>query len=114
MAAGNYDFTIEQGATLKTDFIWKDETGSVVDLTGGTARMQIRPSLSSETIVLELTTENGGLVIGGETGKVTMNISASQSSAITRGGVYDLEVVVGPVVTRLLQGVVSISKEVTR
>lgn len=114
MAAGNYDFTIEQGATLKTDFIWRDDAGALVNLTGATARMQIRPNVSSEEILLELTTENGGLILGGETGKVTMLITAAQSSLMVRGGVYDLEIVIGSVVTRLLQGTVAISKEVTR
>lgn len=114
MAAANYDFTIEQGATEVRTFTWKTSAGTPIDLTGYTARMQLRPMLTSETKLLDLTTENGGITLGGVNGTVVVTISASQTAALTRGGVYDLELVNGPIVTRFVQGTVSISKEVTR
>ena len=42
MAAGQYNFTIEQGSTLKKQFTYKDSTGAVVDLDGYDVRMQLR------------------------------------------------------------------------
>lgn len=114
MAAANYDFEIEQGATEVRTFTWKTSDGTPLNLTGYTARMQIRPSVSSSEITLELTTENGGIALGGALGTVVVTMSATQTSAMSRPGVYDLELVNGPVVTRFIQGGVTVSREVTR
>ena len=114
MAAATYDFEIEQGTTLNKQMVWKDSTGAPVDLSGYTARMQLRPSISSDTVLLDLTTENGGITLGGALGTITLHFTDAQTSALTKGGVYDIEVVTGGNVTRLIQGAISLSKEVTR
>ena len=46
MAAAQYDILIEQGATFSRTFVWKDSSEVAVDLTGYTARMQIRKTKS--------------------------------------------------------------------
>lgn len=114
MPAAIYDFEIEQGTTLNKQMVWKGSTGAPVDLSGYTARMQMRPSVSSDTVLLNLTTENGGITLGGALGTITLHFTAAQTSALTKGGVYDIEVVTGGDVTRLIQGAISLSKEVTR
>ena len=55
MAAGRYLLTIEQGATTDLLLEYKDSNGNPVDLSGYTARMQIRPSVDSSTTHLSLT-----------------------------------------------------------
>lgn len=87
-----------------------------VDLTGFTARMQIRPSLSSETVIHSLTTENGGITLGDATGTVELLIPATATDDFDfTAAVYDLEIIDGSgVVTRLLSGNIALSKEVTR
>lgn len=84
-----------------------------VDLTGATARMQIRAGLGG-AVLLELTTENGGLAITGP-GTITRTLSATQTAALTwTDGVYDLEVEYADgTVQRYLQGAVTVSREVT-
>jgi hypothetical protein len=116
MSAGSYDIYIEQGATLSLPIVWKDSAGTIINITGYTARMQVRQSVNSSTILLTATTENGKLVIDGSAGKVTISLSATDTAAITwLTGVYDLELVSsGGVVTRLLEGSVVVSREVTR
>lgn len=116
MPAGLYDLLIEQGATFVKDIVWKDGYGVAVDVVGYTARMQIRPHTSSDTVMLSATTENGYIVIGPEAGTIHISIPATVTAALTQSrGVYDLEMVdPDGVVTRLLQGGVAISKEVTR
>lgn len=112
---GTYDFTLYQGATFQRVLTWKDEAGDVTDLTGYTARMHIRTNLDADDAFITLTTENGGITLGGEEGTITLLISATDTAAITYAtGVYDLELITGSTVTRLLQGQVDISKEVTR
>lgn len=86
-----------------------------VDLTGYTARAHFRSSVGAAAVLLELTTENGGIEIHPE-GLVTIVIGEEQTAAITwSAAVYDLELV-DPVgaVTRLVEGDVTVSPEVTR
>jgi hypothetical protein len=112
---GIYNFTINQGATFSRVITWKDESGDEVDLTGYTARLMVRTSLAAPEPFITLTTENGGITLGGAAGTITLSISATDTAAISENaGFYDLEMILGSVVTRLLQGAVSISREVTR
>jgi len=115
MAATTYDILIEQGATFSQVITYKDN-GVAVNLTGYTARMQVRSTLESATTVVELTTANGRIALGGAAGTITLTISATDTAGLTAGrGVYDLELVSGSgIVTRLLQGVATISRNVTR
>jgi hypothetical protein len=115
MAATTYDILIEQGATYSQVITYK-EAGVAVNLTGYTARMQVRSTLESATTVVELTTANGRIALGGTAGTITLTIASTDTAALTSGrGVYDLELVSGSgIVTRLLQGVATISRNVTR
>jgi hypothetical protein len=110
----NYDFCILQGATFERVIRWKAD-GDNVNLAGYTARMQIRSTAASATTTLSLTTENSRIALGAA-GTITLSISATDTAAITAGRyVYDLELVsAGGIVTRLLQGVVTVSANVTR
>jgi hypothetical protein len=115
MAATTYDILIEQGATYSQVITYK-EAGVAVNLTGYTARMQVRATLESASTLVELTTANSRIALGGTAGTITLTISATDTAALTSGrGVYDLELVSGSgIVTRLLQGVATISRNVTR
>jgi len=115
MAATTYDLLIEQGATFSQLITYK-EAGVAINLTGYTARLQVRSTLESASTVVELTTANGRIALGGAAGTITLTISATDTAALTSGrGVYDLELVSGGgIVTRLLQGVATISRNVTR
>ena len=86
------------------------------DLTGYTARMQIRETLESTTTLEELTTSNGGITLGGTAGTITLLLTATETAALTfETAVYDLEIVSGAgVVTRLMHGKVVLVDEVTR
>lgn len=116
MAAGTYDLELEQGATFALTVTWRDSASAPINLTGYTARMQIRKTVSAPTTILSLTDANGGLTLGGAAGTIAIAISATQTAAITASaGVYDLELVAANgFVTRVLEGSVNISKEVTR
>jgi len=115
MPATTYDLLIEQGATFSQVITYK-ESGVAVNLTGYTARMQVRATLESASTLVELTTANSRIALGGTAGTITLTISATDTEALTAGrGVYDLELVSGSgIVTRLLQGVATISRNVTR
>lgn len=114
------NLTIYQGATFDDSAVWKagETKASVqpVDLTGCTARMQIREKIDSPTPLLELTTENGRIVLGGVTGEIAFSLDPVLTAALTwRSGVYDLEIVYPDgAVRRLFSGAVTVSREVTR
>lgn len=112
-----HNFFVYRGATFSEQIEWKDENGVAIDLSGFTARMHMRDTLEATTPFLTLTTENGGIALGGAAGTVDLLASAAATSAISAtSGVYDLELVAGDgvTVTRLLEGLVTISPEVTR
>lgn len=109
------DKVIQQGVTFAKRFLWKDAAGTPIDLTGYSARMQGRRSASSPDVLMEFSTELGSIVLGGVDGTIDLRLSAQETSAIEKGGVYDLELTSpGGVVTRLLEGTFEISREVTR
>jgi hypothetical protein len=116
MAAAVYDFYIEQGATFYQPLVWKDSNDDPVDLTGYIARMQIRKTVKSPDPLISLTTENGRITLGGDQGTITLEIDADDTADFTTFcGVYDLEVEASDgTVTRLLEGQIEISREVTR
>lgn len=108
---------IYQGQDLDDLSTWKAGTPAVpVDLTGCTARMQIRPSVDSSDVLLELTTANNRIVLGGVDGTINLLLTAAETSAITwLAGTYDLEIIMSTgKIRRLMYGGVSVSKEVTR
>jgi len=126
MAAGKYTFFIEQGATTDFELVWKDNNGNPVDLSSYSARMQIRSdygvslicslssSLDADGTGLNLSGSNGTTPLA--SGSIGIFISAASSSAFTFGEAkYDLELehTSTSYVTRLIEGKVKLSKEVT-
>jgi hypothetical protein len=109
------DILIEQGATFRHTLLVK-QGGLPFDLTSYTVRMQVRRSYSVEALLLELTESNGRILVDPEEGRIDLSIDAEDTEALSfKDGVYDLEIEsVGGEVTRLLQGVVTLSPEVTR
>lgn len=114
--AARLDLVIEQGATFNVTMTWKDSTGTAVaGLDNWSARMYLKTSKSESSTVLELTTANGGVVLGDNPGEVKLFISDSDTAAMTDvAGVYDLELISpSSVVTRLLAGKWKLDTEVT-
>ena len=119
------DIVIFQGATFnQTLFYETGEPSAPVNLTGYSAKMHIRSKPESKALILELSTATGGgngritLGTNGDftTGAINLFISASDTASLSvcQNAVYDLELTSGSVVTRILQGNVIISPEITR
>lgn len=111
--AGRYRLKIDQGSTVRMALRWL-RGGEPVDLTGCRARMEIRTAVGG-ALIHRLDTENGGLQVDGPDGVIRIRVEAEESSAWTAlAGVYDLEVVwPDGTVTRLIEGQVQVSPEVT-
>ena len=86
-----------------------------LNITGYTVRMMVRPTPSSSTVVLNLSTDNGGITVVGATGTITISVSATNMDAVAaRTYRYDLELVTGPTVIPLLEGAFIVKPQVTR
>jgi hypothetical protein len=113
--AFSYNLIVNQGETFQRSFTYKSG-GALVDLSTHTGRMQIRNSYESPSTLVDLTSGAGDIALSA-VGKIDITIASAVTTALTAPdtGVYDLEIVTsGGVVTRLVQGNVSITPEVTR
>ena len=118
MSAGIYNFTIEQGTTFTRTFWYNDSDGDPIDLSGYTVRMDIKHSYGSEALAtystgtshFTITTPDGGSLPN----QINLVISAAETAALNfTGALYDIELINGDIVTRLLQGKIKLSPEVT-
>ena len=114
--AASYPITIEQGATFQLNLLWKDGLNAPINLTGYTARMQVRRKRADVSPLLNLTTENGGITLGGSAGTIAVVATATLTAALpAKSCLYDLELVsAAGVVTRLIEGSADVTPEVTR
>jgi hypothetical protein len=128
MSAGKYSFTIEQGATLDFEIQYRDGNGNPINLIGYSGKMMIRSNYADSNPVTYATLSSSrapdgtGLNFSGSngttpptSGSIGIFISAASSSAFTfNTAKYDLEITSGSIVTRILEGQVNLSQEVTR
>lgn len=121
MAAGIYNIIIEQGSTYT--MIVKLNDGAVtpapIDLTGYTGRGSIKLKATDTTSLADFIVT----VTDPTEGEVTISLPASDSEAIETKGTnytevleawYDIELVNGSEVIRLLNGACNISPEITK
>jgi hypothetical protein len=102
------DFKIKRGETFIKDIIFKVKD-ELVDLTGYTAKSEIRPSLESNELIAEITCE-----ITPKKGLVQLQLSKEQTSQIEAGKYfYDLCLTKDDVNTYYLQGRFIVDKYVT-
>jgi hypothetical protein len=114
MIPGKYNFICPQGATFSKQLTWTIEDVPV-DLDTYTARMQVREKYSSKTPIININTENGGIVLGGEEGTIQLYVDHEVTENIVpKNYVYDIEVVSSSEVTRILEGKFIVTPEVTK
>ena len=111
MAAGTYNFTLEQGATFNR-ILTLQENSSAMNLTGYSVASKFRSTHDSSTVVGTFTCT----ISDAANGKITLSMTNSTTSAVEEGiYVYDLEITSGAgAVTRVLQGNITVTPEVTR
>ena len=117
MPAGKHDIIIEQGATFRRVITWKAANGSPINLTGYSAKMQVRERVRDTDVVLECSTANGRITLGGVLGTITIVAQDEVTDLLAEmpKAVYDLELTsAGGEVTRLLRGSAEIIAGVTR
>ena len=114
MTPGRYNFICPQGATFSKQLVWTIGN-TPVNLTTYTARMQVREKPASKSFIINITTENGGITLGGSAGTINLLMnSGSTANFVPKEYVYDLELISSSVVTRLVEGKFIVTAEVTR
>jgi hypothetical protein len=101
---------MDQGTTFSTTIFITDDNGDPVDLSGYTGRSQIRKHHTSSNAV------SFSVSLTEATGVVSLGLTANQTSSLISGRyVYDVEVVSSAnVVSRIIEGIVTVTPEVTR
>ena len=114
MSAGEYDIICEQGATFARTLTVKDSSGTARNLSSYSGKMQVRRTIGASSVLIELSTTNGRMALN-SSGEIALSITASDTAAITDGGVYDLEITSsGGAVERVVEGDFNLIPEVTR
>lgn len=92
------------------------EYNTPVNLSGYTARMQIRSKITDTSTIAELTTENAGIVLNNVNKTILLQLPALTTAAFNFiNAVYSLELISsGGQVTTLIAGNITLVKEVTR
>lgn len=118
MPAGKLDLVIEQGATWRQSLQYLQANGTPFDLTGYDVRMQARRNHSSDVILFFIDTAAGYITVDTSTATITLEIPANQTAAFQWSrAVYDIEIedtVGSQGVARIVEGVITLSREVTR
>jgi len=105
------EIVIEQGATFNTTINVEDTAGAAINLYGYTANSMMRKSYYSTSATTITST-----VTGTANGEVTLSVSATNTASLTPGRyVYDV-IITSPtsVVTRVVEGIVTVLPSVTR
>jgi len=115
---------IEQGATFSETFEWLDSNNAAVDISNYKARMQIRATIGDLTKLAEGTYDDATSIATGDivisftalSGLITLTIAAATTAAMDfQSARFDLELEsAAGVVTRLVEGDIQLSREVTR
>lgn len=114
MIPGKYNMVCPQGSTFQKTltYIINDVA---VNLTGYSAKMQVRDTYSSAGVLVQIGTAIGGITLN-STGVINLVISAATTATfVPKTYVYDVEIVSpAGVVTKIVEGKFIVTPEVTR
>jgi len=116
--AGLYNIVADQGSTLSRTVLWRDPAKKPILLAGYTARMKVRSASNNSTVILSITTENGGISLGQTNGHINIYVTDEVMATIPEGKyLYDLELIAPSsslYVYKILRGNFVVRAEVTR
>lgn len=122
MAVQSYTLALVQGQTLSMSATLK-QGGVAFDLTSYTIAGKIRRKFSDSASLVDLTVT----ITDAAAGEISISLTAAQTAALTPNpsspspdtrdqtiGVYDIEITLAGVITRIMQGTVTLSLEATK
>lgn len=100
---------VDQGADFVSDtYIWTNEDGTLVDLTGATALMQVRtaPGADEEFAL----TDSTGIALGGAAGTIVISIPSADTAGLDQQEYkYDILLTLAGVKTLIIGGTVKVN-----
>jgi hypothetical protein len=113
--AGQKNFEVDQNATFSFVLEYKDDDGNAIDLTGASAKMQVRDTKGGAKLAVTLTSPSGGIVIDQLNGKLTIKMTPTQTNKLFYPkSSYDLMVVdSNGNKIKLLEGFMTLNRSVT-
>ena len=108
--ASKANLVIDQGATFSTDLYITDSDGLPLLLNGYNANSQIRKWYTSSNASAVFTTH-----INTDSSAVTLSLTSNQTSNLVAGRyVYDVEINNGSTTSRIVEGIITVTPQVTR
>lgn len=108
--ASKANLVIDQGSIFSADLNLTDENGDVLPLAGYQANSQIRKWYTSSNVSATFSTS-----IDTDLGVITLSLSANQTSSLEAGRyVYDVELKNGSEISRIVEGIITVTPQVTR
>jgi hypothetical protein len=113
--AGQKNFEVDQNATFTFITEYKDSGDNAIDLTGASAKMQIRDTKGGSKLAVTLTSPSGGIIIDGPNGKLTIKLTSTQTNKLFYPkSSYDIMVVdSNGNKIKLLEGFMTLNRSVT-
>jgi hypothetical protein len=113
--AGQKNFEVDQNTTFTFIVEYKDNAGIAINLTGASAKLQVRDTKGGTKLAFTLTSPSGGITIDAPNGKLTIRMTPTQTNKLFYPkSSYDLMLTdSNSIKTKLLEGFLSLSRSVT-
>jgi len=113
--AGQKNFEVDQNATFSFIVEYKDNNGNAIDLTGASAKMQVRDTKGGAKLAVTLTSPSGGIVLDAPNGKLTIKLTPTQTNKLFYPkSSYDIMVIDSNAnKIKLLEGFMTLNRSVT-
>jgi hypothetical protein len=113
--AGQKNWEVDQNATFSFIVDYKDPDGVAIDLTGASAKMQVRDTKGGSKLAFTLTSPSGGITIDAASGKLTISITPTQTNKLFfPKSSYDIMLTDSNLnKVKILEGFMTLSRSVT-
>ena len=104
------NLVIDQGSTYSVILDLTDENGDIFDLSGYSVNSQVRKWYTSSNAAATFTSS-----INAASGELLLSLSSEQTGNLVAGRyVYDVEIEISGMVSRIVEGIVTVTPQVTR
>jgi hypothetical protein len=114
--AGQKNFEVDQNATFSFQVQYtEDDKVTAIDLSGATAKMQVRDTKGGTKLAVTLTSPSGGITIDGPTGTLNIKMTPTQTNKLFYPkSSYDVMVIdSNGNKIKLLEGFLTLNRSVT-
>jgi hypothetical protein len=114
--AGQKNFEVDQNATFTFQVQYtEDDEVTPIDLTGASAKMQVRDTKGGNKLAVSLSSLEGNIIIDGPEGKLTIKMTPTQTNKLFYPkSSYDIMVIdSNGNKIKLLEGFMTLSRSVT-